>query len=82
MLYILSCAADIIQMFLRHGQDVNAKSRDGKTCLELACKSEDLKTVKLLLDAGAKIPKSLLDEVLRRGFFEIADVIAKHSENK
>jgi len=44
----------MIRLLLRHGADINAKSKEGKTALSIARKRAHLEVVRALLDLGAK----------------------------
>jgi len=55
--FLMSCSyfgtVDIIQLFLDHGVDVNRPNSIGSYPISIACKSENIQHVKLLLDNGA-----------------------------
>ena len=47
------CGKEVLQAIMSHGVDVNAKTKDSKTALMLACRKGNIDAINILLNAGA-----------------------------
>ena len=47
------CSQEILETMINHGADVNVPNMGGRTPLMLACKKENIRTINVLLNAGA-----------------------------
>ena len=82
--YVHSSSEGLLQYFLDLGVDVNARSQDGTTALELAVRESDYLKFKSLLASGAVFgaeSKSPLTEAAIRGNKEIVDILLRMNHN-
>jgi hypothetical protein len=71
----ISTKIKMIDVFLKHGFDVNQTNRLNETLLFLACRDNHKELVDFLLSKGATIDQVILDMAVARGYTDIANTL-------
>ena len=63
------------EKLIHHGANVNSTISSGKSCLQLAIESKSLKSVRLLVENGAKLIENLLEIAIKIESWDIVDYL-------